>query len=253
MIIKKFGFTLIELIITIVLLGIVSGLGIGIALNVFRGYSDSKIKNFLFLEAKFTIERLDRELRNSIPNSIRTNGSYLQYILLKDGFYYRDNSSDNTKKTLIVYQDNFSNYAIIGDNISIYNLKNTDIYTNNISSQKKYTISQINMLSQDNWSVSLNHGIVRNSPYNRLFLILTPVTIFQDGNKLKRCFGYNLVDTTGINEGTCNVLSSYIKNISFQYQPGTTRRNAMVKIAITYKKSDITLTYNHEVHLRNVP
>ena len=241
------GFTLIELIIAIVLLGIIGSVGIALTINVFRGYIDSKMKNFLFLEAKFTVERIDREIRNAIPNTIRTNGSYLQYILLNDGFFYSNISSDN----ITVYQDNFSSFAKVGDYISIYNLRADDIY--NSTNQKKYKISNIREISQDNWSVILENSIIRNSPYYRLFLIKTPVTIYKEGDKLKRCFGYDINSSNGIGEGICNVLSSYVKNVEFAYQPGTNRRNAIVKIGLTYEKNGITLNYSHEVHLRNVP
>ena len=243
------GFTLIELVITIVLLAIVSIIGVNIFVSVFRGYFESKVKNFLFLEIQFTVERISRELRNALPNSIRTDGNYLQYVLIKDGFYYK--KIKNNK--ILVIQKDFLNSAKVGDLISIYNLSSKDLYTSNENLQKIYKIEEIEKISQDNYTVRLNKNIIRDSPYNRFYLIDTPVTIYKKNDKLIRCFGYPINSSNGINEGECNVLTNYVQNISFKYFPGNTKRNAIVKINLTLKKRFTTLNYSYEVHLNNVP
>lgn len=239
------GFSLVELIITIVLLGIVSGLGIGLALNVFSGYAETKVKNFLLYEAKFTIERLDRELRNAIPNSVKTgdSGEYIQYVLLENGIYYES----QTSKKIKVFQRNFSNLAKVGDKISIYILNPNEI------SKKLYEIENIEEISQDNWSISLNNTIKKNSPFHRAFIVKNPVTIYKNNNKLIRCFGYDISSSNGVGDGTCNVLTNYVKKISFQFNPGTGQNCSIVKIDLVLEKNEFTLEYKHEVHLRNVP
>ncbi|MEC9260142.1 MAG: prepilin-type N-terminal cleavage/methylation domain-containing protein, partial [Pseudomonadota bacterium] len=65
------GFTLIELVTVIVILGVASA---GIASFV-RGsmqtYIDVSTREQLLSESRFAIERLKRELRNAVPNSVR--------------------------------------------------------------------------------------------------------------------------------------------------------------------------------------
>jgi MSHA biogenesis protein MshO len=86
------GFTLIEIIITILLLGIVASLGVGIISSVFTGYSDTVTKDYLYSESKFIIERIDREIRNSIPNTVRvdkdSNNTVIQFATFSDASYY---------------------------------------------------------------------------------------------------------------------------------------------------------------------
>ena len=248
------GFTLIELIITIVLIGIVAGLGVNIIVPIVTGYTDTRNKNFLYNEAKFSFERIDRELRNAIPNTIRvsSDNTSIQFALFLDAAYY-DNVSNNGDNTDNISYDGTDNLTI-GSKISIYNTASNYFFTNTSSEQRIYTINALTT-SGSNKIAKLDKEIISNSPYKRLFIINTPVTLCKQGNNILRCFGYQIEDDYHCNDGTgtCNVLTSYVNNVSFQYIAGTTERTAMVKISLTLTKDDLTLTYNHEVHIRNVP
>ena len=72
---KSQGFSLIELITVIVILGIASA---GIASFV-RGsmqtYIDVSTREQLVTESRFAIERLKREIANAVPNSVRITGN----------------------------------------------------------------------------------------------------------------------------------------------------------------------------------
>ena len=241
----KKGFTLIELIITIVLLGIVAGLGVNIIVPIFTGYTDTKTKNFLYNEAKFTFERIDRELRVAIPNTIKVGSNTLQFALFSDVAYY-DNVSNNDDNT-----DNISYYGVdnltVGEQISLYNTAPSDFFTK----ARVYSITDLN----GNRIAKLDNNITNNSPYNRFFVINTPVTFCKNGNKIYRCFGYPIDNNFHCNDGTgtCNILTNYVNNVFFEYETGITQRTATVKISLTLTKNDLTLTYKHEVHIRNVP
>ncbi len=249
----KRGFTLIELVITIALLGIVSGLGVSLLGNIFIGYSDTKTKNFLYNEAKFIFERLDRETRNVIPNSIKVEKDLLQYVLFDKSFFYEDNSSDSLSS--IVIYDNLTSYAITGKKISIYNLTYSDIFTSDSSEERVYKVINTVKNSNGSWTLFLDKNIIADSPYNRCYVVGSSVSVFQDKNskRLKRCFVLNNNVNLGKNSGTCNVLTNYVDKVLFEYSPGTTQKNGILKIDLTLKNGDISIEYSHEVHLRNVP
>ena len=244
----KKGFTLIELVIAITLFAIISGIGINIIYNVFYGYSDTKIKNFLYNEAKFTFERLDKELHSSIPNSVRANGELLQYLLFSKSFFYRKKSD-----TSIVIYDNINNVNLNNAKVVIYPLSYTDIFNSDSNSQKIYTINNITQHSNHSYTLNLNKSIIEDSPYHRCYIIDTPVTIFKENDKLIRCFGYTVNSSNGKNSGTCNILTNYVDNISFKYTPGINKREGMLRVSITLRKNDTTIDYKNEVHFRNVP
>jgi len=235
------GFTLVELIITIVLLGIVSLLGIGLISTIFIGYSDTVTKEYLYNEAKFIIERIDRELRNSIPNTVRVHNSNtaIQFALFSDASYY-ERLSDRKKIKLTE-----SGILDEGDNLSIYNTNPNQFYN---------LIRVYSVVDNSTDNVTLNKNISRYSPYNRFFIIETPVTIYKSGNYLKRCFNYEIDNNeTGIDAGVCNILGSFIDNITLTYTPGNRWRNGLVNIDLTLKKNDVTINQTHQVNIRNVP
>src|SRR5690554_4422269 len=67
------GFTLIELVIVIVLLGIVGTFSfqyLGLSAKIF---SDTVGRDQLLNQSRFAVERLSRELRNALPRSVRVN------------------------------------------------------------------------------------------------------------------------------------------------------------------------------------
>ena len=76
------GFTLIELITVIVLLGILS-VGISSFLNFgTQIFVDATNRDEIISTARFSVERLNRELRKALPNSVRAtdNGNSIDPI-----------------------------------------------------------------------------------------------------------------------------------------------------------------------------
>lgn len=241
----KKGFSLIEIIIVIVLLGIVSGLGAALFSVVFRGYTDTATKDFLFAESKFIIERIDRELRGSIPNTVRLHNSNeaIQFGKFSSASYYEE----VTEKDKIRIPE--SGVLSVGSRVSIYNTNDSHFYNNT----RIYTVTDIHTdNSSDN--VTLDKDISNASPYFRFFKVESPVTIYKSGSFLKICFGYsinNIVD--GIDDGSCSVMGSFVDSVSFDYQPGNTQRNGIVKIDLRLKKGDTQIVQKHQFHIRNTP
>lgn len=62
---QEAGFTLVELIITIVLIGIIAGVAAMLILQGVKGYSDEEIRSDLTNQARLAIERMAREIREA--------------------------------------------------------------------------------------------------------------------------------------------------------------------------------------------
>ena len=222
------GFTLIEMILTIVLLGIVAGLGVRLIAPVFSSYTDSKVKDILFQDAKFSVERIARELRNSVPNSIRlTAQNGIQFTTFSDTAYYSDNT---TSQDILKVDNNTFSRLSINDNLSIYNTQPSMLY----GKSRVYKIIGDNSTSKE---ILLDKQIDEHSPYKRFYKIDYPVTYFLDSitHRLMRVFGYPLGLTeygfgAGVNSDYLNVMAVNISKLEFDYQPGTLQRNAIVNI-----------------------
>ncbi len=88
---QQSGFTLVEAIVAIVLLGIVAGMVAVFIRAPLQGYKDSKVRAELTDLADLSLRRIARDLRLALPNSIRTNGvngTTIEFLLTKSGGRY---------------------------------------------------------------------------------------------------------------------------------------------------------------------
>ena len=235
----KRAFTLVELIIGIVLLGILAYVGTNLLLPLMEGYISTRQQTFLFNEAQFAVDRMAHELRNAIPNSIRIGQGYIQFCKFDQSAYY-----------VLVNADNFTFYGGLGniatgDNVSIYNTAPDYLY----SLERVYTV-----VARNGNMVQVNKPIDPSSPYHRVYLISTPVTFYLKNGKIYRSFAYPIDSTIyGIDRGKFYELADFVDSVSFSYSPGNYRHSAVVTIRVTLKKGSDRLSYSQEVHIRNVP
>ncbi|MGL5286554.1 MAG: PilW family protein, partial [Aeromonas sp.] len=65
------GFTLIELVMVVLLLGILATFSTQFVSISTRIYGDASAREQLMSDARFALERLNRELRDAVPGSVR--------------------------------------------------------------------------------------------------------------------------------------------------------------------------------------
>lgn len=93
---RSAGFTLIESIIVIVIIGVLSA-----AVAVFirapvQGYIDSVRRAELTDTADVALRRITRDVRLALPNSLRVSGDCIEFIMTSSGGRYRDPADGST-------------------------------------------------------------------------------------------------------------------------------------------------------------
>ncbi len=131
------GFTLIEIVMVIVVIGIISGMIAIFVAKPVLGYIDAVRRAELTDAADAALRRLTRDVHLALPNSLRTTTGGFEFIITKAGGRYRDatDGSDCTvsnclsftsasTKTFDILGTSPSNPPLInnGDSIVIYNL-----------------------------------------------------------------------------------------------------------------------------------
>ncbi|AEA34101.1 hypothetical protein Hipma_1135 [Hippea maritima DSM 10411] len=232
------GFTLIELIITMVVVGIVAYLGTNLIEPVMEGYVDTQVKTLLFNEAQYSSNRIAKEIRNAIPNTIKViDNNTIEFAEFSSmGYYSPLQGSDNISCSEI-------NIAS-GDNVSIYNTKPDYFY----NGDRIYKIK-----STQNGRCILDRPIDHDSPYHRIYKIGQIVAFYLKNSKIYRNSNISLDTTPSEIKQGGYVMANYVKNLTFKYEQGYTYKQAILKIELVMKKGDVELTYNQEVHIRNVP
>jgi len=189
-IVKRAAFTLIELVMVIVILGIISMIGTDIIAKMYQGYMHSKIVNDLQQKTELALEMITKRLQYRIKDA----------VISKD-------STDTTKFKLVATDDNhgydilewigYDNEGFLGDYngstfipgwsgfIDLYDSANTDENkTSTKGSHLSYAKNCVKALSYN--SVDLNDSAVNKPSFAMIFkenfFGATPITFGFDPN-----------------------------------------------------------------------
>lgn len=260
------GFTLIELIIAIMLMGILAvSLG-SITTNSVYNYIDAKDRNKLSQSAKWITERVSREIREALPQSVRTNSSggihCVEFMNIVNASTALDIAASGSISSFnaIAFDLSFSSGLLVAimpiDANSIYSI--TGVLASVASIATTGNQSLITLSSPTQFS--------RRSPQNRFYLLASPVSFCLNDNTghLNRYSGYSLNSSqqfppSGGNDSLMGENFSANGTV-FNYQLGTLSRAGLLQMNFQLQNRDRNLSGNsesfevfHEVHIRNVP
>ncbi|MDH5394850.1 MAG: prepilin-type N-terminal cleavage/methylation domain-containing protein [Gammaproteobacteria bacterium] len=285
------GFTLVEIIIVIAIMGIIGGLASMVIGRSLDAYAALERRTNMQTSIRLAVERISRELRHALPNSICVNNGVscvadaqnrFYFIPVKDsgryqdrpGVYYPGQTRDRlgvapqSRNRFDVLSTNNTNrinaaVGINGDWVAVYNLDNSTVYPagNNIR-------HQINAIIQkdihntpgntnddiDQIQFSGNVSFTNHSPSRRFHIIdnQKQVTLFYlNGTNLFR-------DTTTFSNpntatGNSRLLMENVQACTFTYTPGSQQRAGLLRIDITVAEQGETIQVIHDAHVYNTP
>jgi MSHA biogenesis protein MshO len=261
---RQQGFTLIELIVTIVLIGI---LGTGISSfigSTTKGMVDTAERSQVATIAWLVSENLSRHLRHALPNSVRISGdgSCIEYIPIYAGTDYLNAPvAVSASQFEVIPFSNVPtgfNFGVQSLRVAIYPNTSTSLYNLSATSVISSQVSQLSTGSTanaQNLQLSASHQFPTDSPSKRLFLVEQPVMFcFQPGLLYRYdSYGFNSsFSTSGLSNQT--VFGSRVNLGQFSYTGSTLQRNAVVNISfVVTGKDGLQQAVNQEVQIRNVP
>ncbi|RJG49982.1 PilW family protein [Motilimonas pumila] len=262
------GFTLVELVIVIIMLAI-----LGVAVTNYIGfgtllYRDVAEREEILASARFSIERLNREVRASLPNSQQTSndGNCLRFVPVLDSSTYVDfpispNVASDNGSLIAFNQYQFSPNQ--GQQISVYNLNASDIYSftpTSLVGVKSYTPPSSGNIASLEFTSTIRFPLA--SPSQRVFVVARPVQYCVSNGQLTRT-----VSSWPTETGVPNISSLMAENITVlnatdpNFQPvfevieADLSRNGMVKIFLNFSRDGgaESLVFHHGIHIQNVP
>lgn len=285
---KQSGFTLVEVIIVIAIMGIIGGLSTLIIGRSLDSYAALERRENMQTSIRLAVERISRELRNALPNSICVNnagacingaGTQFYFIPVKDSGRYQDRPgvytspppiqrnrlpiTPQTSDRFDVLSTNIANPldAIVGDRIAVYNINNVDIY--NLGNNVRHPISAIVPIDIDGDAnpdtiqiqFTVNETFANHSPTRRFHVI--------DNTQQVTLFSYDAInrnltrDTTTLNSPNNAVapqlLMQNVQACTFTFTAGTQQRAGLLRIDITVAEQGETIQVIHNAHVYNTP
>jgi MSHA biogenesis protein MshO len=255
---KQHGFTLIEMIVTIVLIGI---LGVGMSRFIgqsVQGVKDTAERQQLSTIGWITSEKISRELRTALPNSFRLNAgsNCLEFIPTIAGTDYLTVPVVSAASSFEVAP--FRNYTLDSsqDRVAVYPFTDVDLYDLGNPGTISSRINSIDPGATTNaWAITLSssHQFLTDSPTRRLYVVRQPVMYCFTGQFVFRFGGYGY-QTTMPTPASGTVIASRLANGSFRIMPSTLSRNGVVTFAFEVQGSDGARQFiDQEVQIRNVP
>lgn len=277
---KSRGFTLVEMIIVMVIMGIIAA-----AVSVFitgpvTGYVDTNRRAQLSDAADIALRRLSRDLRLALPNSVRVagGGRLLEFIPTSGGGRYLTASPDFLDFTTADSSFDYVGNSITGATgfVVVFNTGQrsaTNCATAPGGADAYEACNRIAIGSVTATKVTLSSAFKFpfTSPGNRFHVVPStgPVTLACEGvgtsggdgtGTLTIYSGYNTgaadwgdASTIAAPRGTGRLLGRNVSDCSFIYTPGVTATNGLVTLRLTLTRSNETVTLHHQVHVDNAP
>lgn len=257
---RAHGFTIVELVVVIVVLGILSLGTVQFIRQSSEGYDATVVRSELGATARIAVERIARELRNALPNSVRVNAACIELIEADAAATYLNVPTTNPRTT-------FQSATITGtppatpraavfpdDPSAIYSLANPGPVSPPITfGPAAGNVVQVTMADP--------HQFAAESPTERWFVIGTPVSFCLDAGRLWRYRGYGFNDPQPLPAALPTAMPGRsaigdgvaATGAPFSIASATLTRNAIVTIELQFQRDGDQVRMNHQVQLRNVP
>lgn len=275
---KKAGYTLIELIVVIVLLGITSAFIFSYIRFGAQIFSDATGREQLVSQSRFAVERLTRELRNAVPRSIRVRANDSQRCiefmpLLTSSSYLQIAKPGPTSGNDFIGVLPHDTSSIANQYLLVYATNTNFVYGNSPLRRKIIDSFTLDTPAAGLITIAYNDSpsfFPTDSPARRYFVGGQPVSWCYNENtsSLERYQGYGLVATqytqaqllsgfSGVGERMAVDIDNNLTNdeLPFRVFEATLQRSSLVQIDLRFRRSAANepLQVLHEVHIPNVP
>lgn len=269
------GFTLVEMVTVIIVLGI---LVVGVSSFIIFGtriFVESSSVDQVLSQSRFAVERMTRDLRNALPNSVRlltnttTGFQCIEFVPIEASTTYLSVpiAPNPAAGSGTVVLDNTASKITTNQYVWIYPLTNSDVYDN--ARQKRTQIKSITILNnQINLTFNASFRFAEASPRQRIYFAANPVSYCferEAANRavLRRYSTYNelapiQLNPTELGQGILmaeNIANNLTNSADLPVilTPSNLVNNAMVHLQPRFNVNGETFQYRHQVQVMNVP
>jgi len=265
---KTAGFTLVEMIVVMTIVAILAAASAVFIRNPTQAFFDSENRANLTDRADTALRRMTRDIRNALPNSVRTtiNGgdSFIEFIPVKTAGRYRASIGTSISDNPLDFSLSTDTFDVLGPSVKIDAGDKLVIYNLGIAGSDAYEGTNIRVLQTTSTLNTLSFtggAFPQPSPSSRFFTVSTPVSYACDmtNNVLLMYSGYSIQSSQPSSVTALNALASARKlasNLSackINYVSGVLQRNGVVTIYLGFAEDTAKVTLMHQVNVVNSP
>jgi MSHA biogenesis protein MshO len=283
--VRSRGFTVIELVVTMTIGVIVVAFAALFISAPVQGFVDQTRRGRLVDAAETALDRVGRDVRRALPNSIRTRAASgvaaLELLGTTDGARYREQPPGGAPRQLDLSAPDGS-FNVIGaftqiakpfsstsHHLAIYNVGVPGADAWELANVMTPAGTQIDIVpdtfaGEDRVTLTPPFRFAFGSPSRRVFLVDGPVSYLCDplAGTLRRYEGYAIAVSQADRDShaelvaagaTSSMLADLIGGCTFTYTPGTAERAGLVTLEFSIAEQGETVTLLSQVHVDNVP
>ncbi|MFM5058695.1 PilW family protein [Aeromonas caviae] len=255
---REGGFTLVELVMVILLLGVMATFSsqfIGIGTQI---YGDASRREQLMSDARFALERLNREVRDAVPGSVRVEdegggaqeqGACLRFWPIATASRYLGSvvSSGLSIVTPSVLPKKNEDLAIV------YPLASTGLLNQGcLQGSCTARVTDVGSDVSGALPLTLSNGFVKDSPGQRIYFANQQVLYCVRGGSLWR-MARPLDDTLSSSE-TTRLMAEHIRPAAYYfYREPAAFNQSEVGLRLEFEQRDERVVFHHKLETLNAP
>lgn len=265
------GFTLIELILVIVLVGILATVTVVFVLPPFQAAADVERRATLVDAADLAIDRITREARNALPNSLRTPDSgQLEFITTVTAGRYRRLPAPGGGSDTFVPARSSDSFDVLGGLLdsgsvvtrsagvdcgngaghclSVYNTGQPGFDAWSGENIAAITAADAGSISYD--SGGSGQPFATHSPSQRFYVTDTVVRYVCAGGELRRYSDYGLGSAP---TGAGTLVADNVSDCRFSYNPGSATRRGLLTVRLDLSAEGESIFLLGQAQVLNTP
>jgi MSHA biogenesis protein MshO len=279
------GFSLVELIVTLTVSVVVVAFAAMFVSGPVLGFTDQARRGGLVDSADSALQRIGRDVRRALPNSVRVNNagsvSALELLSTVDGARYRDDAPGSADQILDFSAPDTA-FNVIGPfsqiakpfsstshYLAIYNVGVAGADAWQLANVMTPAGTQIDISAdafagEDRVVLSPPFRFAFGSPTQRVFLVDGPISYLCDSlaGTLTRYTGYSIAGNHQDRDSAAELLAAgasaslvaaQVTSCRFSYAAGSSERAGMVTMALAVGAGGESISLLSQVHVDNVP
>jgi MSHA biogenesis protein MshO len=278
------GFTLIELVITLVLSAIVVSFVSLFISGPVTGFMDQTRRVRLVDAADTALRRIGRDVRRALPNSVRTTSAggviAIEMLSTVDGARYRAQppgaanqildfaAADAQFNVIGPFTQIAKPFSSAGHYLAIYNVGVPGADAYELANVITPAGTQIDVTAdaggEDRVTLAPPFQFAYGAPTQRVYLVDGPVTYLCNplARTLMRYAGYSIAASQNTRDShaellaagaVASLMANQIDSCAFAYTPGTAERGGLVSLRFTVTSQGETVALVAQVHVDNAP